>query len=120
MATNASLDELRRRQRRPVVGLHEQLEPRAAVGADPSEATSLVDFEAALAGLHEDFKAAVVLRDVLGCDYAEISEVLQIPPGTVRSRISRGRARLAEAMRVDSGNHTAPSKRPSDETSSHE
>jgi len=39
-----------------------------------------------------------VLRDVAGLDYAEIATALDIPPGTVRSRIARGRAALAEAL----------------------
>jgi len=39
-----------------------------------------------------------VLRDVADLDYAEIAEVLDIPPGTVRSRIARGRAALAGAL----------------------
>ena len=47
----------------------------------------------------------VVLRDVAGCDYAEIGLILRIPPGTVRSRIARGRARLAEAIGANGGNH---------------
>ena len=52
----------------------------------------------ALATLAPDFRAPVVLRDVLGLDYAEIAEVLEIPAGTVRSRIARGRKALAEQV----------------------
>jgi RNA polymerase sigma-70 factor (ECF subfamily) len=44
------------------------------------------------------FRAAVVLRDVCTLDYAEIAEILDIPPGTVRSRIARGRALLANRI----------------------
>ena len=60
----------------------------------------------ALAALPEDFRVAVVLRDHLGLDYAEIAEVLDLAPGTVRSRIARGRARLADhlAPLVEQGN----------------
>ena len=42
--------------------------------------------------LPEEFKAPVVLRDLAGLDYAEIAEVLNLAPGTVRSRIARGRS----------------------------
>ena len=44
------------------------------------------------------YRAAVALRDLVGMDYAEIAEVLGIPAGTVRSRISRGRAALADLL----------------------
>ena len=52
----------------------------------------------ALRALPEEFRAPIVLRDQLGMDYAEISATLEIPPGTVRSRIARGRARLADHL----------------------
>ena len=44
---------------------------------------------------------AVVLRDLCDLDYAEIAEVLGVPPGTVRSRISRGRVILVERLGPD-------------------
>jgi len=66
-----------------------------------------VDIDAALATLPTDFRVAVVLRDLADLDYAQIAEVLDIPPGTVRSRIARGRVLLAAAL----GNPGAPSER---------
>ena len=69
--------------------------------------TERVDIDAALATVPTDFRLAVVLRDLLDLDYAQIAEVLEIPPGTVRSRIARGRALLAAAL----GNPDAPSER---------
>ena len=56
---------------------------------------------------------AVVLRDLCDLDYAEIADVLGVPPGTVRSRIARGRAALAGIL----GNPPAAPERPSAETS---
>jgi RNA polymerase sigma-70 factor (ECF subfamily) len=103
VATNACLDELRRRTRRPVPGLEHLPEPVAAT--DPAEAAAAaVDVDAALATLPPEFRAAVVLRDLCALDYAEIAEVLEIPPGTVRSRIARGRALLAARI----GGNPAP------------
>ena len=66
--------------------------------------------DAALQELPPDFRAAVVLRDVCALDYAEIAEVLAIPPGTVRSRIARGRRALAGHLGSPGadGNQTAP------------
>lgn len=63
----------------------------------------------ALARLPEEFRAPIVLRDQLGLDYAEIAAVLEIPPGTVRSRIARGRAALARTL---GGNQTTHPRRP--------
>lgn len=121
VATNACLDELRRRQRRPVTGLEPQVADAARSGTDsaPALADTVVERSAlddALNDLPEEFRAPVVLRDQLGLDYAEIAEVLEIPPGTVRSRISRGRATMAQAMREnDDGNQRPDSERPSSE-----
>lgn len=52
----------------------------------------------ALRRLPDDFRAAVVLRDVEGLDYEAIAEVLEVPIGTVRSRLHRGREALREIV----------------------
>lgn len=114
VATNACLDELRRRRRRPDPGLPDD---DALLGADPVAAVDDIvvgelTVDAALQGLPPDFRAAVVLRDVCALDYAEIAEVLGVPPGTVRSRIARGRAMLATQL---GGNPKPASDRPSPE-----
>lgn len=94
VAVNATLDELRRRRRRQASDL-DALHGVAAGGpAVDGVAADRADVDAALVRLPVEFRAAVVLRDLCGLDYAEIAEVLSIPPGTVRSRIARGRAML--------------------------
>jgi RNA polymerase sigma-70 factor (ECF subfamily) len=102
VATNAALDEARRRNRRPrPIG---DLPDRG--GADPMDAVAdqmLID--SALGRIPPEFRAAVALRDLGGLDYAEIADVLGIPPGTVRSRIARGRAALADVLRDSSRPH---------------
>jgi RNA polymerase sigma-70 factor, ECF subfamily len=123
VATNACLDELRRRGRRPVPGL--DVEVAEATGSVREDAPGLaastsdrLDIDEALRALPEEFRAPVVLRDQLGMDYAEIAEVLEIPPGTVRSRIARGRAALAATLRQgdeEDGNQTPVQQRPSTE-----
>jgi RNA polymerase sigma-70 factor (ECF subfamily) len=71
-----------------------------------------MSLDAALLALPESFRVPVVLRDVADLDYAEIAEVLDVPVGTVKSRIARGRAALAAELVRVSGNSTTPSERP--------
>jgi len=120
ITTNACLDELRRRQRRPLVALPDL---DREIGAGPSQggapdlaeqAADKLDIDAALAALPLEFRAPVVLRDLCRLDYREIATVLDIPPGTVRSRIARGRAALAESL--DPGNQKPAARRPSGKT----
>jgi RNA polymerase sigma-70 factor (ECF subfamily) len=110
VTVNACLDELRRRKRRAV-----PVDPVDLVGAPtpgnigPEATADRVDIDRALRTLPGEYRAAVVLRDLCGLDYAEIGEVLGVPPGTVRSRIARGRAALADRL---GGNHVSPAERP--------
>jgi RNA polymerase sigma-70 factor (ECF subfamily) len=120
VAVNASLDELRRRRRRPDPGLDDAGEPvgiwsetRPGTQPDPASVAERLDVDAALRQLSPEFRAAVVLRDLCGLDYAEISEVLDVPPGTVRSRIARGRAALVPLL---AGNQPSQPSRPSPQT----
>ena len=110
VATNACLDELRRRGRRPGLATDEELDlaARGAAGGPAGSVAERLDVEAALGRLPLDFRAAVVLRDLCGLDYAEIAQVLSIPAGTVRSRIARGRAALVPLL----GNPPPPADRP--------
>ena len=54
--------------------------------------------QAALKHLSPELREAVILRDLEDMDYKEISQVLRIPEGTVKSRISRGRGELARLL----------------------
>jgi RNA polymerase sigma-70 factor (ECF subfamily) len=115
IATNAALDELRRRRRRPqphldvteATGRTNEPDRRAELALQAYENRQLV--EDALAELPDDFRVAVVLRDVADLDYESIASILDVPIGTVRSRIARGRALLATAV----GNSTTGSRRQS-------
>jgi len=57
--------------------------------------------EAAIAELPVPFRETLVLRDVQGLDYREISEVTKVPIGTVMSRLARARRRLIERIGTD-------------------
>jgi RNA polymerase sigma-70 factor (ECF subfamily) len=55
----------------------------------------------ALETLPAEFREAIVLRDIEGLSYKEIAEALSVPIGTVMSRLSRGRERLLESLRIE-------------------
>ena len=143
IATNAALDELRKRKRRPALSLVDDRDdaPPGAGAVDPVDdlASRRVDSVAdrlaiddALDTLDDDMRAVVVLRDVLDLDYAEIASVLDLPLGTVKSRIARGRRQMIAELRLDElpdlvadvtsetsrdvGNRTADFERPTDLT----
>jgi RNA polymerase sigma-70 factor, ECF subfamily len=71
-------------------------------GSDPEREflTRLLreELERALDGLPPVYGEAVVLVDVQGLSYQEVADLLEIPVGTVRSRLARGRSRLQEAL----------------------
>lgn len=100
IVTNVFLDEVRRRRRRPAEALPEDPDRILPPSAAADEATDRLSDEvkAALRALPEDFRAAVVLADVVGLSYEEIGEALDVPVGTVRSRIHRGRRQLRSAL----------------------
>ena len=102
ITTNAFLDDVRRRRRRPAEVVPEEPD-RVTPPAPPAdvdlEASALPsDVQDVLRRLPPDYRAAVVLCDVVGLSYEEIGAALDIPVGTVRSRIHRGRAQLRAAL----------------------
>jgi len=103
IAVNASLDELRRRSRRaePIDWADASTKAHLDLPEAPDTTLGVVhalDIAEALRSIPTEFRAVVVMRDAYGLDYAEIAELLDLPPGTVRSRISRGRRLLAKAL----------------------
>ncbi|UCC29752.1 MAG: sigma-70 family RNA polymerase sigma factor [Phycisphaerales bacterium] len=72
-------------------------------GDDPAEAASEAELHGyvvrALQVLDDDHRAVIVLRDIEGFNYQEIAEILEIPPGTVKSRVHRARLALCQAIR---------------------
>jgi len=102
ITTNLFLDRMRRQQKIRFDALPEDTERLAGREASPeavyTEAHLDADIEAALAALPPDFRAAVVLCDIEQLSYEEIAQTLGVKLGTVRSRISRGRAMLRAAL----------------------
>lgn len=103
ITTNVFLDEMRRRRRRPVEALPDDPDKGLPSTAPADEVLAGQGLsgavQAALLRLPDEFRAAVVLCDVVGLSYAEIASTLGVPLGTVRSRIHRGRGLLREALR---------------------
>jgi RNA polymerase sigma-70 factor, ECF subfamily len=98
---NTWVDTVRSRARRPTV----PLDPEAVSRVEAQQATSSpVERIAArevfrvVAELDDDFRDVVAAVDVAGLSYAEAAQSLNLPVGTVMSRLSRGRRRIAEAL----------------------
>ena len=64
--------------------------------------------EAALRTIPEIFREVVILREIEGFGYEEIAEILNVNLGTVKSRLTRGRAALRDALLKDAATHLAP------------
>ncbi len=102
IATRLALTELRRPlAQAPPPDVEQQAWTGEApdAGIERRAAETLV--RTALAALDPDHRAVLVLREIDELDYEEIARVLQINLGTVRSRLSRARARLREAFGED-------------------
>ena len=112
IATNLAISELRKRKRRKLVSLTGFFQSRD--GGEPQEFnppdtkpladTELVDAERrravqrAISTLPEKYRAPLILRDVEGKSYEDISRILETSEGTIKSRISRARGFLREKM----------------------
>ncbi len=107
---NTYINEYRRTHRLPeIVEYDEQISPyqMSASGRDDNDLRNMLDTQmfdddiaGALAGLPEKFKSVIVLRDLEELPYEEIAEVLEIPIGTVRSRLHRARALLFDKLKT--------------------
>ena len=93
---NACNDLLRKKKRWVLTN---DPEPRENTGERADDAAvRRVDLQRALASLQPDYREAVVLHDLGGVPYEEIARITDTQIGTVKSRISRGRRRLAELL----------------------
>ncbi|HEY8799289.1 MAG TPA: sigma-70 family RNA polymerase sigma factor [Candidatus Limnocylindrales bacterium] len=106
IAVNAAMDIQRARKRRPVQPYpeleDESWQPPAGEDADPVTTALTTErhraINDALATITNDQRAAIVLFDVEGFDYAEIAEMTGVSLGTVKSRIHRGRLAMREQL----------------------
>ena len=110
IVVNASLDRLRRRAARPVLSAGDEQAFGALVAqdGDPARAADTrLDVDAALRVLPPPQRAALVVVDMLGFSVADAAVILDISPGTVKSRCARARARLLPYLEHLQGNRSA-------------
>jgi RNA polymerase sigma-70 factor (ECF subfamily) len=114
VAVNLAISHRRKRKKRQTLSLDqsagaegtqaESLTERVRHRSEDDPAKSVGEAEMhglvvhALQTLEEDHRDVIVLRDIEGFDYREIGEILDIPPGTVRSRLHRARMALRQAV----------------------
>jgi RNA polymerase sigma-70 factor, ECF subfamily len=98
-----ALDELRRRGRHPELPIEDGLDPGGGDGPPAEERwVRHIDLERALAGLDDDEREALVMR-AAGYTSEELGQMLGVAPTTIRSRIARGRAKLARVLECGYG-----------------
>jgi RNA polymerase sigma-70 factor (ECF subfamily) len=111
IVTNACYDELRRRKRRPTTPLEplddsgEEIESPQWISdpnGTPEENLEQIELSKAIQHciqeLPHEFRTVVILVDVQGMDYAEVSEAIGKPLGTIKSRVARARLRLRDCL----------------------
>jgi RNA polymerase sigma-70 factor (ECF subfamily) len=120
--TNAYINTFRKKKREPekvsvdayektdMFHLFNKLAAQAPASPDPAKEVmgrlTNEDFRKALDDLPEEYRAAIVLFDLQGLSYQEVADALDIPLGTVRSRLARGRGILQSSLHrhaVDAG-----------------
>jgi len=109
--TNNFIDQTRRRAKVRFISIDQQTASRQGAAGmefpdstrDPQQVVEdeIMDegIQEALNRLPEEFRAVVVLSDIEGCSYEDISQILRCPIGTVRSRLHRGRNQLIKLLR---------------------
>ncbi|NJP04958.1 MAG: sigma-70 family RNA polymerase sigma factor [Chloroflexaceae bacterium] len=112
IATNTCYDVLRSRKRRPTISLDAARESEdGMIPFDPPDPGESPDefalrrerskvLEEAIAALPEDQRITVILSDVQGLSYNEIAEITGSNLGTIKSRLSRARARLRDVLKA--------------------
>lgn len=110
IAVNTCYDLLRKERRRPSEPMPDYFEPADVRAGDSFDSVELApSISAALATLSPEFRTVVILSDIEGYALPELAELLELPLGTVKSRLFRARKQLASQL----GNLLGGSEHPS-------
>ena len=108
IAANLAKTELRKIKRRKTFSITELSHDErefiiSSTDQAPDDEDSSQNYEKnigqSLSELQDDFKTIIILRDIQELSYEEISSIMDVPLGTVKSRINRGRLKLQESLR---------------------
>jgi RNA polymerase sigma-70 factor (ECF subfamily) len=100
---NQHVNQIRRNLRTGRSVQLDEVDPQLSRPADQDKRLELRDLERALLQLPEEQRAAILLVGLEGFAYQQVADILGIPTGTVRSRISRGRDALRRLMSAEPG-----------------
>ncbi|MDR3238849.1 MAG: sigma-70 family RNA polymerase sigma factor [Clostridiales bacterium] len=100
ITVNTALDELRRRKNKQAVNLEDTCiaAPDGAPDEIAASRETLRDILSAIHKLPDDYRTLIILRDLQGFTYDELSRALSLPMGTVKSKLSRARISLQKIL----------------------
>lgn len=112
IVTNTCYDELRRQKRRPTTPLEpvneendDEIESPEWMKDDSPSPESMLEsneldqaIQSCLKGMKEDFRLVVIMIDIQGMDYQEVSDNTGFPLGTIKSRLARARGKLRDCL----------------------
>jgi len=107
IAGNLAKTELRRRRRKKFFSIHKETQtekeldlPDLSNGPEVQTNTIITEkiIQKAISNLPQKFRQVIVLRDIQGFSYEEISSIIKVPLGTVKSRVNRARLRLQDDL----------------------
>jgi len=111
IAVNACFDLIRRRP--ATTSLDQEITEPAAVADHAEQAAAAADVHRALLAIPPEFRAVLILHELQDVPVEEIASALDVPVGTVKSRLHRGRVALGRALAREPDRVPAPSKSPS-------
>jgi RNA polymerase sigma-70 factor (ECF subfamily) len=114
IGVNCCYDVLRRARRQPLLRVVDDDAPEVGPPVDDhaDDVAGTLDAASALARLPEDYRVVLVLADVQDLPYEEIAKALDVPIGTVKSRVHRGRIALAKVLGLGRGTPGSPTEGP--------